>query len=137
MSKQRAAALEIVAAFNRNNIDTQTIASFRAPNFRREVLPSSLNQAPQDADGFQRTLNMYRAVFRHYALDLLEVVDDVPGRKVCLWLTARADTVGDKYVCDMIWTLTFDETGTRVVLWREFLDASARTMDYLPENIGV
>lgn len=44
MSKQRAAALEIVAAFNRNNIETQTIASFRAPNFTREVLPASLNQ---------------------------------------------------------------------------------------------
>lgn len=137
MSKQRAAALEIVAAFNRNNIETQTIASFRAPNFTREVLPASLNQTPQDAEGFQRTLNMYRAVFRHYALDVLEVVDDVPGRKVCLWLTARADTVGGKYACDMIWTLTFDETGTKVVLWREFLDAAASPMDYLPENIGV
>ena len=137
MSKQRAAALEIVAAFNRNNIDSQTIASFRAPNFTRVVLPASLNQAPQDADGFQRTLNMYRAVFRHYVLDLVDVVDDVPGRKVCLWLTAKADTAGGKYVCEMVWTLTFDETGTRVSHWREFMDVGARTMDYLPENIGV
>ncbi|GME50466.1 hypothetical protein GTA08_BOTSDO07812 [Neofusicoccum parvum] len=134
-SRQRASALEIVAAFNRNNIDAQTVASFRAPGFLREVLPASLNQPPQDAHAFQRTLNMYRAVFRHYCLDVREVVDDVPSRKVCLWLTARADTVAGKYVCDMVWSLTFDETGTRVVVWKEFLDAGARTVEFLPETM--
>ncbi|KAF4303838.1 hypothetical protein GTA08_BOTSDO07812 [Botryosphaeria dothidea] len=139
VSVQRATALELVAAFNRNNIDAQTILEFLAPKegFVREVLPRSLGQPPQqDAEGFQRTLNMFRAVFRHYALDVLEIVDDVPARKVCLWLTAHAATVAGKYVCDMVWTLTFDESGRRVVKWKEFLDAGARTLDFLPETMA-
>lgn len=133
-SVQCASALEIVAAFN-HNIDTQTIASYRGPGFMREVLPASLRQAPQDAHAFQRVLNMYRAVFRHYRLEVGEVVDDPVARKVCLWLTARADTAGGEYVCDMVWSLTFDEKGKKVVVWKEFLDAGAKTVEFLPETM--
>ncbi|KAF2089906.1 hypothetical protein K490DRAFT_62783 [Saccharata proteae CBS 121410] len=129
-SQQRKTALAIVDAFNR--MDTQTIFSVRSTRCVREILPRSLGHAAQDSAAFQRNLNMMRAVFKTYSLQVHDLVEDAAQRKVVLWLEARADTVVGRaeYVCEYVLSLEFDESGKTVVAWKEFVDASANT-DYL------
>ncbi|KAF2141346.1 uncharacterized protein K452DRAFT_272138 [Aplosporella prunicola CBS 121167] len=122
--------MAIIDGFNR--MDTLSVLAFRAPNFTREILPSSLGVPVQDSAGFQRSLNMSRAVFHSFSLVVNDMLEDGPARKVCLWLTAEANTVAGPFRWEMVWSFKFDDAGRQVVHWREFVESSVNFADFIP-----
>ncbi|KAK7609331.1 hypothetical protein JOL62DRAFT_183639 [Phyllosticta paracitricarpa] len=133
MSKQRQTALAIVDAMKR--FDTRTVFELRERNAPREIYPRVLGAKTQDDEGMRNSLNLFRNVFRSLELTVVEIVEDLPARKVCLWLCADGHTVTGKYANDFVWCLHFNETGTKVVRWIEFSD-SLSTKLHLPELVG-
>lgn len=120
-SKQRQTAEAAVAALN--NMDVAAYISLRSPDCIREIVPKSLKISQADNDTYERHLNRLHPIFRNFELTVNDVVEDRDARKICMWLSARADTVVGEYVNEYVWTMTFDESGEKIVHMREFVDA--------------
>ncbi|KAK7538242.1 uncharacterized protein J3D65DRAFT_602269 [Phyllosticta citribraziliensis] len=133
MSKQRQTALAVVDAIKR--FDTRTVFDLRERNAPREIYPRILGAKTQDDEGMRNVLNMFRNVFRSLDLTIFEMVEDLPARKICIWLHADGQTIAGKYTNDYVWSLHFNETGTKIVRWIEFSD-SLSTKRHFPELHG-
>lgn len=122
VSVQRLVAEELVDAFNRMDIDE--IMSKRADGCMRHILPASLGQKPTNNDQYRATLQSLRPIFKNFRLTVHDVLEDRDARRVSMYLKARADTLAGEYLNEYQWTMTFDETGQKIVHWTEFVDSS-------------
>ena len=120
-SQQRQTAEKLVASFNA--MDLPAIFSIRSPECMRQILPQSLEIASQDNDTFTRSLEYLIPAFRNFSLTQHDLIEDLEARKIVLWLTARADTAAGEYRNEYIWILKFDESGTKLVDIKEYVDA--------------
>ncbi|KAF2724724.1 hypothetical protein K431DRAFT_131598 [Polychaeton citri CBS 116435] len=120
-STQRLTAEAIVDAFNQMDIDA--IVFYRAPECMRFILPASLNQPPTNNEQYRASLLHVKAVFNNFSLTINDIVEDTGASKICLWLSARADTLAGEYINEYMWTMEFDATGTRITKMLEFVDA--------------
>jgi len=120
-SPQRQTAEAIVAAFN--VMDIEEIMSFRSPSCIRHIVPTSLNQKPQDNARYLAELQKLKPIFDNFSLTVNDVVEDRESRRICMSLSARADTAAGEYINEYMWTMDFDESGRKLMQVREFVDA--------------
>ncbi|KAG8528245.1 uncharacterized protein KY384_007162 [Bacidia gigantensis] len=128
-SPQRRTAEALVAAFN--NMDVDKIISYRSPDCTRQFIPSSIN-APQNNAAYAKTLHQLRAIFYNFSLKVTDILEDKDARRVCMWLTARADTAAGKYVNEYVWLLDFDGTGRKITTSKEYSD-TIMARDFFPK----
>jgi hypothetical protein len=119
-SPQRQTAEAVVAAFN--VMDIEKIMSFRDLSCLRHIVPVSLGLKPQDNARFLGELQKLRPIFQNFSLTINDVVEDREARRICMWLSARADTAAGEYVNEYTWTMDFDESGRKLTQVREFVD---------------
>lgn len=119
-SPQALAALSLVAAFNK--MDIETISSHRHPDCKRHIRPSSLGLPAQDNQAYIQSLRALAGVFQNFNLAIEEMIEEQRreegsgsadgkgegGGRVVLVLKARADTVAGEYVNEYIWILEFE-----------------------------
>jgi len=86
-------------------------------------VPTSLNQKPQDNARYQAELQKLKPIFDNFSLTVNDVVEDRESQRICMWLSARADTAAGEYINEYMWTMDFDESGRKLIQVREFVDA--------------
>ena len=116
-SPQRQTATAVVAAFNEMDVDK--IMSYRSPDCIRHFVPESINK-PQNNSTYARSLHQLRAIFHNFSLTVSETIEE--GSRLCMFLSARADTVAGEYVNEYVWLLDFDENGTKILNTKEYSD---------------
>lgn len=121
-SVQRQVAYDLVDAFNR--MDINEIISKRADECLRHILPASLGQKPMNNAQYRTTLEQLLPIFSNFELTIHDVLEDCDARRISMYVKARADTLAGEYVNEYQWTMTFDETGEKIVNWTEFVDSS-------------
>lgn len=109
ISSQRKTAKILLQAFNTMNIPL--IISLRSSICVREILPSTLNFTPQSNDKYESSLSSLIPIFSNFSLTCHEFVEDLPARKIVMYLRARADTKAGEYRNEYVWFLRFDEEG--------------------------
>ena len=119
-SAQRQTAEAIVAAFN--NMDIDAIISHRSPTCMRHFLPASMNNKPQDNTTYATHLHQVRAIFKNFSLTVNDILEDKDAKRMCLWLSARADTAVGEYVNEYVYLWDFDDTGTKITCSKEYSD---------------
>lgn len=119
-SPQRETAESIVAAFN--VMDISKIMSYRDPSCLRHIVPASLGLKPQANARFLAELQKLRPVFQNFSLTVHDVIEDREAGRICMWLSARADTAVGEYVNEYMWTMDFDESGRKLTQIRDFVD---------------
>ncbi|KAK3700322.1 hypothetical protein LTR37_016026 [Vermiconidia calcicola] len=119
-SPSRRTALAVVEAFNGMDIDA--IMSYRSEDCIRHILPSTLGHPPTDNMQYRAQLEKLKPIFRNFRLDVKDMLEDKEAGRICMYLSARADTMAGEYVNEYMWTLSFDETGTRIAQVNEFVD---------------
>ena len=119
-NSMRQTAEAIVNAFN--SLDVDAIVSYRSPDCLRYFLPASMGNKPQDNATYARSLHQLRAIFKNFSLEVNDMLEDREAHRMCLWLSARADTAAGEYVNEYCWLLDFDETGTKIKKTKEYSD---------------
>jgi hypothetical protein len=127
---QRLTAERLIHAFN--TMDHAAILSLRHPTCLRRLHPLSLNFPPQDNAAYGRNLAAMESVFTNFSLTVTDVVEDVEARKICMWLEARGDSAAGEYVNEYVWLMEFEESGERIVGWKEFVDVGM-VRDFAPK----
>ncbi|KAL1628669.1 hypothetical protein SLS56_005661 [Neofusicoccum ribis] len=130
MTQQRRTAFAIVDALNR--MDTRAVWNMRDRSCWREIYPKSMGMPAQDNDAAQRALNFILNTFKTFYISVHEVIEDVPARKVCLWVICTGTTVSGPWTNEYVWSMEFNEAGTHVVRWKEFVDGIS-TRSLFPE----
>ncbi|EKG14203.1 hypothetical protein MPH_08656 [Macrophomina phaseolina MS6] len=120
MSRQRQTALAIVDALNR--MDTRAVWHMRDRSCWREIYPKSMGMPAQDNDAAQRALNFIRNTFKSFYISVHEIIEDLPSRKICLWVICTGSTVSGPWTNEYVWSMEFNEAGTHVIRWKEFVD---------------
>lgn len=121
-SQQRQTALALVAAFNRMDIDT--IISLRHADCMRHIRPAALQIPAQNNSAYRQSLEQLKPIFQNFRLVANDLLEDREARRICMYLTANADTAAGEYVNEYMWTLDFDVEGRKIVNWMEFVDSS-------------
>ncbi|KAL8811416.1 MAG: hypothetical protein Q9200_001819 [Gallowayella weberi] len=132
-SSQKRTALALVDAFNR--MDVPAIIAFRDPACLRHFYPTAMAQNPQDTRSYAQSLTALHAIFRNFSLTIDELIEDSsnPTRpRICMWLSAKADTAVGEYVNEYVWLLDFNETGEKIVRTKEFSD-NLMARDFFPK----
>ncbi|CAO1596980.1 hypothetical protein XANCAGTX0491_000807 [Xanthoria calcicola] len=132
-SPQRRTALALVESFNR--MDVPAIIAPRTPSCLRHFYPTAMAQPPQDTTSYAKSLQSLRTIFRNFSLTLDELIEDAsnPQRpRICMWLSAKADTAAGEYVNEYVWLLDFDESGERIVRTKEYSD-NVMARDFFPK----
>ncbi|KAL8724511.1 MAG: hypothetical protein Q9166_007912 [cf. Caloplaca sp. 2 TL-2023] len=122
-SPQKRTALALVDAFNR--MDVPSITAFRTPDCLRHFYPTAMAQPPQDTQTYAKSLHSLHAIFRNFSLTIDELVEDSssPNRpRICMWLSAKADTAAGEYINEYVWLLDFDASGEKIVRTKEYSD---------------
>ncbi|KAB2578005.1 hypothetical protein BFW01_g9304 [Lasiodiplodia theobromae] len=130
MTQQRRTALAIVEALNR--LDTRAVWNMRDRSCWREIYPKSMGMPAQDNDAAQRALNFILNTFKTFYISVHDLIEDVPARKVCMWVICTGTTVSGPWTNEYVWSMEFNEAGTHVVRWKEFVD-SISTKALFPE----
>ena len=146
-SQERQTADAIVTAFNAMDIDR--IISLRTPDCQRVFLPSSLNYNPQSNDSYRANLMGMKSIFTSFSITVNDVIegtsevssagDDgaiakggiVERKKIVMFVSARGDTPVGEYRNEYVWKMAFEEGGTRVSEWVEYVDVGM-TRDFYP-----
>lgn len=130
VSTQRRTALSLVESFNR--MDVPAIVDARDPSCLRHFYPTAMAQPPQDTSTYRKSLTSLHAIFQNFSLTVDELIEDPDNHKICMWLSARADTAAGEYVNEYVWLLDFDESGTKILNTKEFSD-SVMARDFFPK----
>ena len=130
LSPQRKTAESLVAAFN--NMDVDSIIAHRSPDCLRHMIPASMGFSPQDNATYRQLLHQLTAIFRNYSCTINDLLEDKQTNRICLYLTARGDTVVGEYVNDYMWLLDFDESGEKITCSKEYSD-TAMARDFFPK----
>ena len=126
---QRKTAEALVAAFNDMNVES--IVSYRHPKCMRVFLPTSMGLRPQDNATYYSSLLKLRAIFSTFSLTLNDLVEDKESRRISMWLKAKGDTLAGEYVNEYMWLLDFDRDG-KITTSKEFSD-SVMERDFFPK----
>ena len=51
-----------------------------------------------------------------------DLLEDKDNRRICMSLSAKADTAAGEYVNEYMWLLDFDESGTKIRRSKEYSD---------------
>ena len=129
-SAQRRTALSLVESFNR--MDVSAIVDARDPSCLRHFYPTAMAQPPQNNTTYAKSLTSLHAIFHNFSLTVDELVEDTANHRICMWLSARADTSAGEYVNEYVWLLDFDETGKKIIRTKEFSD-SLMARDFFPK----
>ncbi|KAL8993661.1 MAG: hypothetical protein Q9169_006172 [Polycauliona sp. 2 TL-2023] len=132
-SPQKRTALALVAAFNR--MDIPAIIAPRTPSCLRHFYPTAMAQSPQDTPTYAKSLYSLHTIFRNFSLTIDELIEDSSNPvcpRICMWLSARADTAAGEYVNEYVWLLDFDGSGERIVRTKEFSD-NVMARDFFPK----
>ena len=97
----------------------------------RYILPSSMAHT-ENNEQFRASMIKLKQIFKTFSLTIHDVVEDQDARKICMYLKARADTLAGEYVNEYMWTLDFDESGSKITKVVEFVDSTASR-----ENKGI
>lgn len=119
-SKQRQTALAVIEAFNEMDVDK--IVSHRSPDCSRVFLPRSMGLQPQDNATYHSSLLKLRAIFHNFSLTINDLLEDKEKKRICMWLSAKADTVAGEYVNEYMWLYDFDDNG-KIIGAKEFSDS--------------
>lgn len=95
-SPQRLTAEALVEAFNRMDIDA--IISYRHQDCLRHILPAALGHKAQTNDEYRKSLQALKPIFHNFTLLVHDFVEDKEARRLCIYSTARADTLAGEYV---------------------------------------
>lgn len=129
-SAQKRTALALVESFNR--MDVPAIVDARTPDCLRHFHPTAMAQLPQDTAAYAKSLTSLHAIFRNFSLTMDELIEDSANHRICMWLSARADTAAGEYVNEYVWLLDFDESGTKIMRTKEYSD-SVMARDFFPK----
>ncbi|KAI4144715.1 MAG: hypothetical protein L6R39_004065 [Caloplaca ligustica] len=129
-STQKRTALALVDSFNR--MDVPAIIGARTPSCLRHLYPTAMGQPPQDTAAYAKSLTSLHAIFKNFSLTIDELIEDSANHRICLWLSARADTAAGEYVNEYVWLLDFDASGKKIVRTKEFSD-SVMARDFFPQ----
>ena len=129
-STQRKTADALVAAFN--NMDVDKIISFRSSDCVRYFMPASMGNKPQNNATYAKSLHQLRAIFYNFTLKVNDILEDKDARRLCMWMTARADTAAGEYINEYVWLLEFDRSGHKVVSSKEYSD-TIMARDFFPK----
>ncbi|KAL9025576.1 MAG: hypothetical protein Q9196_005627 [Gyalolechia fulgens] len=89
-------------------------------------------QPPQDTSTYCKSLTSLHAIFQNFSLVIDELIEDTANHRICMWLSARADTAAGEYVNEYVWLLDFDESGRKILRTKEFSD-SVMARDFFPK----
>jgi len=117
---QRRTAEAVVAAFNA--MDVEAIISHRHEKCTRIFLPTSMGLQPQDNTTYSSSLKKLTAIFHNFSLTINDLIEDKDAQRICLWLSAKADTLAGEYVNEYMWLLDFDAEG-EILSSKEFSDS--------------
>lgn len=120
ISPQRQTAAAVVAAFNAMDVDA--IVSHRDPDALRYFIPITMGHKPQTNATYAASLKRLRAIFQSFSLTVNDILEDNETHRICMWLTAKADTAAGEYINEYVWLLDFDETGTKITASKEYSD---------------
>ncbi|PPJ55987.1 hypothetical protein CBER1_03584 [Cercospora berteroae] len=95
-SPQRLTAETLVEAFNRMDIDA--IISYRHQDCLRHILPAALGHKAQTNDEYRKSLQALKPIFHNFTLLVHDIVEDKEARRLCIYSTARADTLAGEHV---------------------------------------
>ena len=126
---QRRTAEAVVAAFNA--MDVEAIMSHRNEQCTRTFLPTSMGLQPQDNATYYSSLKALKAIFHDFSLTINEMIEDKEARRICMWLSAKADTLAGEYVNEYMWLLHFDSSG-KISSSKEFSD-SVMEREFFPK----
>lgn len=126
---QKGTAEALVGAFN--EMDVEAIMSYRDENCTRIFLPASMGLSPQDNAKYRSSLQNLRAIFLDFSLTINDLLEDKEKRRICMWLSARANTVAGEYVNEYMWLYDFNEDG-KILVAKEFSD-SVMERDFFPK----
>ncbi|KAL8940615.1 MAG: hypothetical protein Q9216_002728 [Gyalolechia sp. 2 TL-2023] len=129
-SAQKRTALSLVESFNR--MDVPAIVGARDPSCLRHFYPTAMAQQPQDTNTYRKSLTSLHAIFQNFSLTVDELIEDTANHRICMWLSARADTAAGEYVNEYVWLLDFDESGEKILRTKEFSD-SVMARDFFPK----
>ena len=120
VSPRRRTAEAVVEAFN--NMDVEAIVSYRSPECMRVFLPLSMGLPSQNNTTYFNSLIKLRAIFHNFSLVINDLLEDKDNRRICMSLSARADTAAGEYINEYMWLLDFDESGTKITRSKEYSD---------------
>ncbi|KAL8825127.1 MAG: hypothetical protein Q9170_007920 [Blastenia crenularia] len=129
-SIQRRTALSLVESFNR--MDVSAIVGARDPSCLRHFYPTAMGQEPQDTKTYAKSLTSLHAIFQNFTLTIDELIEDTANHRICMWLSAKADTAAGEYINEYVWLLDFDESGQKIIRTKEFSD-SLMARDFFPK----
>jgi hypothetical protein len=133
VSRQRQTADTIATSFSK--MDIPTLISLRTPTCTRNFLPASLGYPPQTNEQYEAQLNSMATIFTSFAVTVNDVVEDVAGKKIVMFVSARGDTPVGEYRNEYVWKMEFDESGEKVEKWTEFVDVGM-ARDFYPKLVG-
>ena len=130
VSQKRKTAEAVVAAFN--NMDVDGIIARRSPGCRRHFIPKSMGNSPQDNATYRDSLRQLSGVFQNFSCTINDLLEDEQANRICLYLSARGDTVVGEYVNEYMWLLDFDESGEKITCSKEYSD-TILARDFFPK----
>ncbi|MCJ1449881.1 hypothetical protein MMC28_000209 [Mycoblastus sanguinarius] len=98
----------------------------------RVFLPESIGLKSQDNATYANSLHNLRAIFQNFSLTVNDLLEDKEARRICLYLSARADTMAGEYINEYMWLLDFDESGKKILQSKEYSD-TAVARDFYPK----
>ena len=129
ISPQRRTAESLVAAFN--NMDVASIIAHRSPDCLRHFIPTSMGFPPQDNATYRDSLHQLSGIFHNFDCIINDLLEDKQANRICLYLTARGDTMAGEYVNEYMWLLDFDESGEKITCSKEYSD-TLLARDFFP-----
>ena len=130
ISQRRRTAESLVAAFN--NMDVNGIIAHRSPDCLRHFIPTSMGFPPQDNATYGHSLNQLLTIFHNFSCTINDLIEDKQANRICLYLSARGDTMAGEYVNEYMWLLDFDESGEKITRSKEYSD-TALARDFFPK----
>ena len=130
LSPQRKTAESLVAAFN--DMDVDRIIAHRSPDCLRFFIPTSMGFSPQDNATYGDSLHQLTTIFHNFSCTINDLLEDKQANRICLYLSARGDTVAGEYVNEYMWLLDFDESGEKITRSKEYSD-TAMARDFFPK----
>ncbi|MCJ1411287.1 hypothetical protein MMC19_005375 [Ptychographa xylographoides] len=113
-------------------MDLSAIIAFRSSDCVQQILPLSLKLPPQDNATYAKRLGYVIPAFRNFNLTVQDIVEDVKACKICMWLSASANSTAGEYLNEYMWIMEFDKTGEKLISMKEFVD-TAMQKEFFPK----
>ena len=88
--------------------------------------------SPQNNATYGDSLNQLLTIFHNFSCTINDLLEDKQANRICLYLSARGDTVAGEYVNEYMWLLDFDESGEKITRSKEYSD-TALARDFFPK----